>query len=217
MTFISSLRFLTRDRRRERGAPASRKPHRSRAARPRSLVPRLESLEGRLAPALLTVNTLADETVPDGGLSLREAIGVVNSGSTAGLSDPELGQISGALGSGDTIQFDSSLAGGAIVLTSGELAISQSLTIAGLGADQLTISRNNAGRVFDMTGSAATNVEIDNLTIANGLAAEGGGILNSASSLSLVRVALSNNQAVGAAGSPGGGTGGDGFGGGLAN
>src|SRR5437899_10936095 len=133
MTLISSLRFLTRDRRRERGAPASRKPHRSRAARLRSLVPRLESLEGRLAPALLTVNTLADETVPDGGLSLREAIGVVNSGSTAGLSDAELVQISGGLGSGDTIQFDYSLGGGAIGLTSGELAVVASLIVDGVG------------------------------------------------------------------------------------
>src|SRR5438132_6204432 len=171
MTFISSLRFLTRDRRRERGAPASRKPHRSRAARPRSLVPRLESLEGRLAPALLTVNTLADETVPDGGLSLREAIGVVNTGSTAGLSDAELGQISGTLGSSDTVQFDPSLAGGAILLTNGELAVSQNLTIAGLGADQLMVSGNNASRIFDI--AAGTTVEIDNLTMANGLATEG--------------------------------------------
>jgi CSLREA domain-containing protein len=42
--------------------------------------PRLQVLEGRLAPALLSVNTAADETTPDSGLSLREAINVVNSG-----------------------------------------------------------------------------------------------------------------------------------------
>jgi hypothetical protein len=160
---------------------------------------------------------LADASIADSTLSLREAIGVVNTGSTAGLSDQELAQISGTLGSGDTIQFDPSLAGGAIVLTGGELAVSQSLTIAGLGSDQLAVSGNNASRVFDVSGSAGTNVEIDNLTIANGLAAEGGGILNTGSSLTLVKVALSNNEALGAVGSTGGGTGGDASGGGLAN
>jgi hypothetical protein len=33
--------------------------------------PRLEALEGRLAPATLTVNTLADNTVADASLTLR--------------------------------------------------------------------------------------------------------------------------------------------------
>ena len=45
--------------------------------------PNLEMLEDRMAPAVLTVNTLADMHTPDSVLSLRQAIGVVNSGSLA--------------------------------------------------------------------------------------------------------------------------------------
>ena len=43
-------------------------------------------LERRWAPAILTVNTLQDETTPDSFLSLREAMNVVNAQSTTGLS-----------------------------------------------------------------------------------------------------------------------------------
>ena len=57
--------------------------------RPR-FVPRLEALEGRLAPAVLTVNTLADVTTADNFLSLREAVGVVDAGSTACRHRPAL-------------------------------------------------------------------------------------------------------------------------------
>src|SRR5260370_39370535 len=83
----------------------------------RSIVPRLEILENRWAPAVLTVNTLVDETTADNTLSLREAINVINSGSTAGLSSAEQAQVSGTLGQNDTIQFAASLAGGTITLT----------------------------------------------------------------------------------------------------
>src|ERR1700678_355853 len=41
---------------------------------------------------------------------------------------------------GDTIEFASNLSGGTLALTSGQLLISESLTITGLGAGSLTIS-----------------------------------------------------------------------------
>src|SRR5438094_6493763 len=81
----------------------------------------LEALENRLAPAVLTVNTLADQTTADNSLSLREAVGAVNSGSTGSLSTAERAQVSGTLGSNDTIQFDPSLSGGTLTLTGGAL------------------------------------------------------------------------------------------------
>src|SRR5262245_43244773 len=87
------------------------KPNRKIRTRRPSFVPRLELLEGRLAPAVLTVNTALDETTPDAFLSLREAVNVVNTQSTAGLSNAELTHISGTLGVGDEIQFAPSLVG----------------------------------------------------------------------------------------------------------
>jgi hypothetical protein len=87
-----------------------------------------------------------------------------------------------AASSGDTIQFDSSLSGQTITLTSGELVISKSLDIEGLGPDKLAISGNNASRVFDVSqNQTPVTVTIARLTIENGLdsgAATGGGILN---------------------------------------
>jgi len=50
-------------------------------ARQRSLV--LETLEDRLVPATLIVNTFADNTTADNFLSLREAILLVNNGGNA--------------------------------------------------------------------------------------------------------------------------------------
>jgi hypothetical protein len=84
--------------------------------------------------------------------------------------------------SGDNIVFEKSLKGQTITLTSGELTINKSLDIEGLGADKLTVSGNGASRVFDLTGNGA-DVTIADLTIADGLATQGGGIENLASNL----------------------------------
>src|SRR6266404_1827545 len=45
---------------------------------------------------------------------------------------------------GDTIQFDPSLNGRTITLTSGELVINKNITIAGPGGDLLTVSRSSS-------------------------------------------------------------------------
>lgn len=77
---------------------------------------------------------------------------------------------------GDTITFSNSTAGGAtnfydtmaraIPLTSGELTIGKDLIITGPGANVLTISGNQASRVFSINAGVA--VTIQNVTIANG-------------------------------------------------
>ena len=95
--------------------------------------------------------------------SLRAAITAANA--TAGV---------------DLINFTPGLHG-TIKLASGEPAITAAnLTINGPGENQLTVSGNNAYRVFDISNSAT--VKIDNLTIADGLTVggNGGGILNEA-------------------------------------
>jgi hypothetical protein len=137
--------------------------------------PRLEGLEERTVLSTLTVTNNLDS----GAGSLRAAIKNANSG--------------------DTIAFASSLNGQTITLTSGELAISQSLDIEGPGASILAISGNNASRVFDISqNQKPVTVTIAGLTIENGLCSGdngGGGILNISSAVSLNNDLLSNNEA----------------------
>ena len=92
--------------------------------------PRIEGLEGRALLAVLTVTSDADS----GTGSLREAVAKANDH--------------------DVINFDPGLNGHTITLTGGEIDITKNLTIVGLGADQLTISGNQA--VFASTEQMAT-------------------------------------------------------------
>ena len=91
----------------------------------------------------------------------------------------------------DTITFDPSLQGETITLTSGDLVITDSVNIEGLGDEQLAVSGNNNSRIFtidDGNENALIDVTISGLTIFDGLAADesdedfsdddGGGIFN---------------------------------------
>jgi hypothetical protein len=138
--------------------------------------PRVEVLEGRCLPS--TVTTLDDA----GPGSLRDAV----------ASTP----------SGGTVDFQADLTG-TIVLTTGELAITRDLTIAGPGADVITISGNHASRVFNI--GAAFTVDISGLTIGSGYTLDTGGGITNAGTLTLTNVSLSGNTA---AFSQGGGDGG---------
>ena len=132
-----------------------------RRARPaqRAFRPSLECLEERWVPSTLTVTNNLDS----GAGSLRADIAAAHNG--------------------DTIVFAPSLDGQTITLTSGELLIRKNLTIAGPGAGELTVSGNNASRVFEVT-KTPNSVTLSGLTISNGVAngvgqlSGGGGILN---------------------------------------
>src|SRR5437870_718980 len=181
----------------------SEAPRRGKRLPGRRCVLRLEALENRLVPAVLTVNTLADETTADNYLSLREAADVVNSGSTSGLSSAELAQVSGTLGSNDTIQFSLPSGPQTLTLTRGTLNLTRNVTVTGPGATSLTISGNNTGRVF-LVGQGPT-VTLSGLTVAGGNVVSsgsnyGGGLLNSGA-LTVNNCTFSGN----AAGSSGGG------------
>jgi hypothetical protein len=79
-------------------------------------------------------------------------------------------------GIGDEITFSATVTG-TITLTSGELSINKNLTITGPGAHVLTISGNNASRVFSIY--SGREVTISGLTIANcDIPFAGGGIAN---------------------------------------
>ncbi len=118
-------------------------------------------------PTSLVVTTLNDS----GPGSLREALGLI--------------------ADGGTITFDPSLAGGTLVLTSGQLTISSGVTIDASAAAPVTISAGGASRVLQVGAGAVVN--INDVVIRDGVAApQGGGILNSGV-LSLDRVVVTNN------------------------
>ncbi|AVH71327.1 Calx-beta domain-containing protein [Nostoc sp. 'Lobaria pulmonaria (5183) cyanobiont'] len=77
-----------------------------------------------------------------------------------------------------------------IILTSGELNVTEGVIIQGTGANKLTISGNNASRVF----YASASLSIDGLKITGGNAANGGGI-NSTSSVTVSNSTFSGNTA----------------------
>ncbi len=85
----------------------------------------------------------------------------------------------------DTINFDQSLAASTITLTSGELIVtnnSGTLTINGLGANQLNISGGRKSRI--LRTNPITTVTISGITISRGngvglISGTGGGIYNS--------------------------------------
>jgi hypothetical protein len=126
----------------------ARTPRTVRQARARHR-PRLEGLEERCVPS--TVTNLSDH---DPG-SLRDAI----------ASTP----------SGGTVTFQPGLTG-TIMLTTGELALTKDLTIAGPGASVITVSGNSASRVFELSAGGTHNFTFSGLTIANGSTDFGGGM-----------------------------------------
>src|SRR5262245_24965368 len=143
-------------------------------ARRRSYVPHLEVLEDRTVLSILTVTSAAD----DGSAGTLRAI-------------------LAAANSGDVIRFAGKLNGQTITLNQGELPVNQSLTIAGPGANNLSISGNAASRIFDVSGGLT--VTISGLTLKGGLATDGAAIL-SAGNLTLSNDVLSANMAQGIAG-----------------
>jgi hypothetical protein len=161
----------------------SAKPRTSRRANA-TFRPRLEVLEGLDVPSTLTVTNLDN----NGPGSLRYEIALAKSG--------------------DKIVFNKKLDGETIMLTSGELDITKSLTIQGPGAGILTINGGADGtdqargsRVFAVEQNA--NVTLSGLTITGGDGKvfggefspydnEGGGILN-LGTLTVSNTTLSGN------------------------
>ncbi len=127
-----------------------------------------------------TVTNLNDS----GSGSLRQAVLNANSAATQVFTNQ--------------IVFANGLTG-TITLTSSQLSITNSVNVIGPGAANLTVSGNNADRVFNIP--ASTTVSISGLTIANGNVTEnssdgttGGGIQN-AGNLTLTNVTVSNCHA----------------------
>ncbi len=90
---------------------------------------------------------------------------------------------------------------GTIVLTTGELVISDSVIVNGPGPANLTVSGNNASRIFRLDSVAAKTVGIGGMTITGGNASgNGGAILNGGGNLQLGNVRITGNTATGEGG-----------------
>jgi hypothetical protein len=133
----------------------------------------IEALEDRCLPSTFTVINLLDS----GAGSLRAAVAAANANPGP-----------------DEIDFAVT---GAIPLTSGQLDITESLTINGPGESALTVSGEGVSRVFAIAGTPT--VLIANLTVANGLTTDspGGGIAMAGGAVTLDHVTVSGNSAVG--------------------
>ena len=133
----------------------------------------------------------------------------VNPATVINTNDSGVGSLRDAITNvctGGTINFDPALNGQTITLTSGELAINKSLTINGPGANLLTISGNNASRIFNI-GNTFT-VGISGLTMSNGrvntATSEGGAIQNNGT-LTITGSTISGNTVNGSGITVGGG------------
>ena len=141
--------------------------------RRRQFLPRVDLMEDRTLLSTVTVMNNNDT----GTGSLRAAIAAATSG--------------------ETIKFSSKLNGETIALGSGPLTLGVNLTIDGLGAGKLTVSGGGNQGVFVV--SPGVTATIDGLTIANGMAAQGGGIDNFGT-LTVNQSTLAGNTAVGGSG-----------------
>jgi hypothetical protein len=167
----------------------ARTPRAARQA-PARCRPAVEALEDRLAPAVLTVNSTADDTTAgDQLVTLREAIAAAN-----GDSATDLGQA----GSGaDAIVFDPALFATPQTITlSGALGITESLTITGPAAG-LTVVGARSDNIFVISGGAFAVdrvVEFRALTLT-GAGRRFGGAINNEEDLTLINCTLWGNSA----------------------
>jgi predicted outer membrane repeat protein len=140
-----------------------------------------EALESRIAPATIIVTSLLDDN--GAGTTLREAIVQAN-----GTAAP------------DTIKFDPTVfvPGSTIVLNGTEIDITSTLTIQGPGVDRLTISGNNASRIFDIADSDPAVLRptaISGLMLLDGNAPGSGGAILSTESLAMSNVVIASSVA----------------------
>src|SRR5262249_11571115 len=152
------------------------KTHEELAPQRPSVRPVLELLEDRTVLTTWAVTSPADS----GAGSLRAVIAAAQSG--------------------DQIIFDDSLHGHVITLTSGQLALTKSLDIEGLGADQLAVSGNHTSPIFSISGGVTVTIAglpfSDGRVVGNGTDALGGGLFNNGGDVTLDHVVIRNNVAL---------------------
>lgn len=93
----------------------------------------------------------------------------------------------------DTIKFSPSLASQTILLTGSEIKLSKPLYILGLGMNNLTISSENTGRIFNIDHDVVLGIEGVKL-IKGESQQDGGALLNISNDLILKNVSFEQNK-----------------------
>ena len=153
-----------------------------------------ETLEARTLLRSFTVTTLSDDAgdrdgVPDGEVSLREAL-------TAANTNAPFGDAPAGDADGDEIAFDAALvAGGAEVLTlgQGQLLVADDVTLS--SPERLTLDAADASRHFLVT--TGQPVVVERLSLSNGSAEGGGAVRATNADLTLRELSLVRNSAGG--------------------
>ncbi|MDX1998744.1 MAG: choice-of-anchor Q domain-containing protein [Thermoanaerobaculia bacterium] len=163
-------------------------------ARSRSSQPRRSHPKSRGAGAALTLGAAA-LAASQGAEAATFTVTNLNDAGPGSLRQA-INDANGAAGA-DTVVFDAGVTG-TITLTTGQLSVADSLTINGPGQANLTVSGNDASRVFYLySASAQINVTISDLTISDGAATIGAGIILGSEILALDNVTIQNNVASG--------------------
>ncbi|MFH1178078.1 MAG: right-handed parallel beta-helix repeat-containing protein, partial [Acidobacteriota bacterium] len=157
-----------------RRAVARQRQRSTKPTRQHSAVSRAKaSLSETLAPAVALVLG-AGLTVAPEARAASFAVANTNDSGSGSLRQAILDANTAA--GADTITFNAGVTG-TVLLTTGQLAISDSLDIQGPGADALSVSGNDASRVFNVySGPALIEVGISGLTIQDGAADYGAGV-----------------------------------------
>ncbi len=104
------------------------------------------------APVTLTVNDTAGHATSETFLVTIPAVVTTPADSGAG----SLRAVVGAAATGETVVFDPSVTG-QILLTSGAIDVSRAVTLVGPGARKLTLTTQDKGSVFAVTGDLAVS------------------------------------------------------------
>ena len=151
-------------------------------------------LESRHLLAMFVVDSIGDDAsgVPDGNITLREAIIAANTNSAFG--DAPAGDADG-----DNIRFDGSLAGQTITLTNGEFQLSDDVAILG-GENNITIDANLLSRIFNI--NSTEQILIRDIALVNGSVPDSGGaiLIDGAGNTILNNVSISDSSAAGLGG-----------------
>jgi CSLREA domain-containing protein len=159
--------------------------HSPKTKRPiRRVRPALQTLEDRMTPALIYVNTLEDVVADDGKRSLREAIDLANRTPTPDTIVLKAGQ------------YQITRPGSDNANQTGDFDVTGHVTIIGQGASKTGINGAQIDRLFDLIGPI--NVNFANLTLWNGrvLLGNGGCIQALDANIKMANCFVIDNQAV---------------------